>query len=217
VRSCSTRPEDDLDGDLSKEADEELVLRYQRGDVAAFEALLDRHRAGVFRFLVRFVGERPRAEDLAQDCWMRVIAAAPRWQERARFKTWLYAVARNLAADEARRAVHRQVRPLDGPFDGASAWEAVPDGRRSPEELADDALIRPLLEHAIAELPVEQREVFLLREYEGIPFAEIAEITGAPLPTVKSRMRYALEALRRSLEEANVSDRTRSPARSARP
>jgi RNA polymerase sigma-70 factor (ECF subfamily) len=207
-----------LDGELSMEADEALVLRYQRGDVAGFEALLDRHRAGVFRFLARFVGDRSRAEDLAQDCWMRVIAAAPRWQERARFKTWLYAVARNLAADEARRAAHRQHRSLDAPVAGSSPWDSIADGARSPEELADDALVRPALAHAIAALPPEQREVFLLREYEGIPFADIAEITGAPVPTVKSRMRYALEALRRSLEDMNVvAGAPRDPARSARP
>jgi len=194
------------------------VLRYQRGDVAGFEALLDRHRAGVFRFLSRFVGDPSRAEDLAQECWMRVIAAAPRWQERARFKTWLYAVARNLATDEARRAIHRRPPPLDGAVAGGTAWETTPDGRRSPEELAGDALLRPALEHAIAQLPAEQREVFLLREFEGIPFAEIAEITGAPVPTVKSRMRYALEALRRSLEELYaVTGGDPRAARSARP
>lgn len=135
---------------------------------------------------------------------MRVIAAAPRWQERARFKTWLYAVARNLATDEARRAAHRQHRSLDGPIAGAPSWETVADGRRSPEEIANDALIRPALERAIAQLPPEQREVFLLREYEGVAFADIAEITGAPVPTVKSRMRYALEALRAALERLDV-------------
>jgi RNA polymerase sigma-70 factor (ECF subfamily) len=200
----ATGSEDDLEREVPTEADEVLVLRYQRGDVAGFEALLDRHRSGVFRFLARFVGDRSRAEDLAQECWMRVIAAAPRWQERARFKTWLYAVARNLAVDEARRAAHRPQRSMDGPIDGASAWESIADGRRSPEDLAGDALVRPALARAVALLPPEQREVFLLREYEGVTFAEISEITGAPVPTVKSRMRYALEALRRALEEMGV-------------
>jgi len=77
----------------------------------------------------------------------------------------------------------------------------VASGAPAPEDAARDAELRPRLLRAIAALPAEQREVFLLREYEGIPFAEIAEVTGAPVPTVKSRMRYALEALRRALQE----------------
>jgi RNA polymerase sigma-70 factor (ECF subfamily) len=201
---------------VPEETDEALVLRYQRGDVAAFEELLDRHRPGVYRFLARFVGDRARAEDLAQDCWLRVVGAIQRWDERARFRTWLYGVARNLATDEARRAVHRRHDSLDAPIEGR-AWQEVAAEGRAPDELAGDALLRPALTAAVAALPAEQREVFLLREYEGVPFAEIAEITGAPIPTVKSRMRYALEGLRRTLEELEVAPAGSAKARSATP
>jgi RNA polymerase sigma-70 factor (ECF subfamily) len=187
---------------LTQETDEALVARYRRGDVAAFEVLLDRHRRGVFRFLARFVGEAARAEDLAQDCWMRFIDAAPRWNPDGRFKVWLYAVARNLATDEARRAAHRAHPSLDAPVRGRPLGDLVAADARAPEDVAGDAEIRPRLLRAIGDLPAEQREVFLLREYEGVSFAEIAEVTGAPVPTVKSRMRYALEALRRALQEA---------------
>ncbi|GEJ58788.1 RNA polymerase sigma factor [Anaeromyxobacter diazotrophicus] len=188
---------------MPQDTDEALVLRYQRGDVAAFEALVDRHRAGVYRFLARFVRDRARAEDLTQECWMRFLGAAPRWEERARFRTWLYAVARNLAADEARRMTHRRHASLDDAR-GDRSFADLPAPGRSPEEAALDLLLQPALERAIAELPAEQREVFLLREYEGVGFAEIAEITGAPVPTVKSRMRYALEGLRRTLAAMGV-------------
>jgi RNA polymerase sigma-70 factor, ECF subfamily len=184
-----------------EDTDEALVARYQRGDVTAFELLLDRHRRGVFRFLSRYVGDPGRADDLAQDCWLRFIGAVPRWKDGGRFKSWLYAVARNLATDAARRAAHRDHHPL----------AATARGRRPGDEDGDapacapegDVLLRSALQRAITALPDEQREVFLLREYEGITFAEIAEITGAPLPTVKSRMRYALEALRRSLQDSS--------------
>jgi RNA polymerase sigma-70 factor (ECF subfamily) len=201
---------------VGDDSDEALVLRYQRGDVAAFEQLLERHRIGVFRFLARFVGDRARAEDLAQDCWLRVVGALGAWRERARFRAWLYGVARNLATDEARRAVHRRHESLDAPLDGPG-WQEIPFDGRAPDDLAADALLRPALEAAIAALPPEQREVFLLREYEGVPFAEVAQITGAPLPTVKSRMRYALEALRRALAELEVAPADAAKARSATP
>jgi len=188
---------------VPQDTDEALVVRYQRGDVAAFEALVDRHRAGVYRFLSRFLRDRARAEDLTQECWVRFIGAAPRWSARAPFRTWLYAVARNLAADEARRMTHRRHESID---DRAASrpFAELPSPGRTPEEAVLDLLLQPALERAIAALPAEQREVFLLREYEGVAFAEIATITATPLPTVKSRMRYALEALRRTLAELGV-------------
>jgi RNA polymerase sigma-70 factor (ECF subfamily) len=186
---------------VTQDTDEALVARYRQGDVGAFEVLLDRHRPGVFRFLARFTGDDARAEDLTQDCWMRFIDAIPRWSAHGHFKTWLYAVARNLATDEARRAVHRTHASLDATPGGRPVSELVPSGARALEDAASDAQIRPRLLRAIGELPTEQREVFLLREYEGVSFAEISKITGAPVPTVKSRMRYALEALRRALQE----------------
>ena len=186
---------------MTTEGDEALVARYRRGDVAAFEVLLDRHRPGVFRFLARFVGDEARAEELTQDCWMRFVDAAPRWNAQGRFKVWLYAVARNLATDEARRATHRTVVSLDATVRGRPVSEVVASGAPAPEDAVRDAEVRPRLPRPIGALPAEQREVFLLREYEGIPFAEIAEVTGAPVPTVKSRMRDALESLRRALQE----------------
>jgi len=188
------------------ESDERLMLRYQAGEERAFEVLLGRHRAPVHHFLVRFVGDRARAEDLLQETWLKVVSAAPRWERKARFTTWLYAIARNVAVDEARRAVHRKADSLDGPEDpgGRPRLEAVADPGAAPDRAAESALLRPRLEAALRALPDEQREVFVLREYAGLPFAEIAQVTGTPENTVKSRMRYALEALRRRLEELGV-------------
>lgn len=182
------------------------MLRFRGGDAGAFEVLMRRHRGPTFGFLVRLTGERSRAEDLLQDTWLRVIGAAARWEPQARFRTWLFTVARNLAADEARRAAFRRTDPLDGPGAGGvpRAETLLADGP-APDRAAESALLRPRLEAALRALPEEQREVFVLREVVGVPFAEIAAITGAPEPTVKSRMRYALEGLRRRLEELGVS------------
>lgn len=199
-------------------SDEQLMRRYQAGDVGAFEALLRRHRTAIHAFLCRLTGDPARAEDLAQETWLKIVAAAPRWERRARFTTWALSIARNLAVDEARRTVHRAADSLDAARSGAAALaDRVAADGPGPDRGAESALLRPKLEAALASLPLEQREVFVLREYAGVPFAEIAEITGAPVPTVKSRMRYALEALRAELARLGVlPDEAREP-RSAVP
>jgi RNA polymerase sigma-70 factor (ECF subfamily) len=189
------------------ENDERLMLRFQGGDARAFEELVRRHRTPVFSFLLRLVGDRGRAEDLCQETFLRVVRAAEGWERRATFRTWLYAVARNQAVDDARRQAFRRTEPLDDPAAAESA-ELPPDRR------AEGALLRPKLEAALASLPEEQREVFLLREHAGLRFHEIAAVTGVPENTVKSRMRYALEALRAKLEALGVRPERDLPARS---
>lgn len=188
--------------------DEQLMLSFRGGDARAFEALVSRHRAPVFNFILRLSGNRARAEDLLQETWLKVVRGAHDWQPKARFTTWVYTIARNLCVDSARKESYRKADSLDAPQgadgEGRSLAEQLPDAGASPERGAYNQRLRPLIEQALAALPPEQREVFLLREYSGIQFQEIAEVTGVPLPTVKSRMRYALEALRRKLSELGV-------------
>ena len=189
--------------------DEQLMLAFQRGDARAFEVLVRRHRQAVFVFILRFTGQRARAEDVLQETWLKVVRSAGEYQPKARFTTWLYTIARNLCVDSARKESYRQADSLDAPVTGADGegralGERLPDGGLQPERGAFNLHVRPLLEKALGSLPEEQREVFVLREFSGIPFKDIAQVTGVPENTVKSRMRYALESLRRRLAELGV-------------
>ncbi len=189
--------------------DEALLGRYKHnGDVRAFELLVKRHRKALFNFIFRFVGEADKAEDLLQDVMVKMATRAADYEGRAKVRTWLFTIARNLAVDELRKARHRRAVSLDAPAsqdDGMGPMvERVPGSMPSPDRAASAARLQPILKAAIAALPEDQREVFLLREYAGVPFKEIAKITGTGPNTVKSRMRYALEGLRRFLEETGI-------------
>lgn len=193
---------------LREEADEALMMRYQKGEVRAFEILLTRHRRAIYNFIFRYVGARDRAEDLMQETFLRVIKGASGYQKQAKFTTWLYTIARNLCVDHSRRQKHRKAASLDQPLGGSddggrerTLLDRV-EGRemRSDRQVINQQL-HESLQRAIATLPDDQREVFLMREFHNMPFKEIGEVVGVPENTVKSRMRYALEKLRLELAE----------------
>ena len=195
---------------MSDQTDEQLMHAYREGNPHAFELLLARHERKVWHFLRRSVGDPTLAEDLLQEGFLRVIKARAEWKGEAKFTTWVYAIARNLCVDHARRAVHRDARSLDAPTRpdeeaSETLHDRLPDDARDAEGLASDGQVRERVEAAVAALPHDQREVFLLREVMDMPFAEIAVVVGAPEPTVKSRMRYALERLREALEDLHAS------------
>jgi RNA polymerase sigma-70 factor, ECF subfamily len=181
---------------------------YQKGDTRAFEQLLQRHRRPVYNFLHRQVGNEAMAEDLLQEVFLRIIKGAPSYQQQAKFTTWMYTIARNLCVDHGRRAKHRRAMSLDQPVSNksnepgqATAGDLTADRGPNVEHQAIGGQLRGQLRLAIASLNDEQREVFLMREYLNLQFKEIADIVGCPENTVKSRMRYALDHLRRQLEE----------------
>lgn len=187
------------------------MLAFRSGNARAFETLVRRHRGPVFNFILRYVGIRARAEDLLQETWLKVVRGANEYEPRAKFTTWVYTIARNLCVDSARKESYRQTDSLDAPTslsagaeDGRTLGEELADDGASPDRSAHNVRVRPLIEKALMSLPHEQREVFILREYNGIAFKDIATVTGVPENTVKSRMRYALESLRKKLSELGV-------------
>lgn len=190
---------------LRDDADEVLMVAYQKGDVRAFEILLTRHRRPVFNFILRYVGLRETAEDLLQETFLRVIKGAEAYQRQAKFTTWLYTIARNLCVDQSRRAKHRKAQSLDAPMNSSAESGTLLDVIPANEIASDRQTVNKELhfkmEAALSRLSEEQREVFLMREFLDMPFKDIAQVVGVPENTVKSRMRYALEKLRLELDE----------------
>ena len=177
------------------DSDESLMLRYAGGNAAAFEALYARHKAPLYRYVLRQV-DRGIADELFQDIWTNLIHARDGYQPSAKFTTWLYRIARNRIIDFYRR---QSIRPVDS--DQARIDTAAGRDCEQPEQRIESRDKMERLMAALATLPREQREVFMLREQAGLAMDEIADITGAGHEAVKSRLRYALRRLRRALDD----------------
>ena len=185
--------------------DETLMLRSQQGDRAAFAQLVRRHQMPLYNFALRQVRVPQVAEDVVQEAFVRVVQNAVDFKHEARFTTWVYTITRNLCIDQLRKRALRKHPSLDESRgeegDGPTLGEQTADPRASVEREATGTELKERIALAVDTLPDEQREVFLMRELSNLPFKEIAEITGVPENTVKSRMRYALERLQEALAE----------------
>lgn len=177
-------------------ADEELMLSYGAGDSGAFETLYRRHRGPLFRFLLRQVNDAATAEELFQDVWMRVIDSRGRYQPRAKFSSWVYAIAHNRLMDFYR--ANGKARFL-APYDSGEALDALASDDIPADALVDRKRAAERLLAALSELPDAQREAFLLQQEGDLSVEEIGAATGVSRETAKSRLRYAVAKLRERL------------------
>lgn len=182
-------------------SDEQLMLDYCDGDAGAFDALYARHKGALYRFVLRSVRDRTRAEELYQEVWMRVIEARLRYRPEARFRTWLYTIAHHRLVDHWRRHELRTVSLDDE--DAALEMPAAGSGAQ-PERQAEARQGLARLAQAIAALPAAQREAFLLQQEGGLSAAEIAAATGEGVEAVKSRLRYAMVKLGAALADVRA-------------
>jgi RNA polymerase sigma-70 factor (ECF subfamily) len=185
---------------LERLADEELIAQMSRLDPQAFEVLYQRHATVAYSLAYRITGTAGAAEDVTQDAFLSAWRSATRYDAaRGSVRTWLLSIVQHRAVDALRRRNPRERREIDD--DGLA--ERLESSRRTDEEVADreqaDA-VRGLL----AELPHEQRQVIELAYFRGFTQTEIAEVIGAPLGTVKGRMRLALSKLRAAASASEV-------------
>lgn len=178
--------------------DSALMLRYRDGDVSAFELLYSRHNDALYRYLLRLSGNPDAAADVFQEVWGKIIKARSTYRPTAKFTTWMYRVAHNSFID----FVRRNKRYGSGPNHDPDHFAADTD---SPELLAEKNLARQRLLAALEQLPLEQRDAFLLREEAGLSVDEIAHVTGVAHETAKSRLRYATSKLTTLFAEPNES------------
>src|SRR4051812_977557 len=181
-----------------EEPDEDLMLRYQAGDAAAFDQLYARHRGGLFRFILRQCRRQNHTEELFQEVWMSVIQARARYRVEAKFRTYLYTLAHNRIIDYYRAANRPDaVQFADEDFLPEALASRTEEPHVQVEAKEQGAHILRILEA----LPAPQREAFLLYEEGGLSVEEIAAATGVSFEAAKSRLRYAVAKLREGLKE----------------
>lgn len=171
--------------------DHHLVERSRAGDVAAFEELVKRHQARAYAVAYRLLGRREDAQEVAQEAFARAYFRLAEFRGTAQFRTWLYRIVVNLATDFLRR------RKPEVP-ENAAVFQMV-DTRGNPGEHLHRQELRQNIEEAIKALPLDLRTVILLREMEGLSYAEIARVIRRPVGTVMSRLFHARRRLQQSL------------------
>lgn len=172
------------------------MLAFQAGNAGAFDTLYQRHRGRLFRFLVREAGNHEAGEEIYQEAWLRLIRDREKYNVLARFSTYLYTLAHSCLIDHLRkqgRLWRHEETVAELPEDAACSLP-------NPESEWGRQLTARALSDCMAQLPPEQREVFLLKEEADFSLADIAEITGGGMEAAKSRLRYAVKKLRSCLE-----------------
>ena len=171
--------------------DRDLILKARRGDVDAFNVLVTRWERRVFSYIVRSVGDREDSLDLSQDTFLKAYRGLRNLQNVERFPQWLFRIAHNETISWRRK---KRPEPIE---DSELERATNPSTRR---EYAAELTV--VVKQALKSLPEEQRQAVLLKVYQGFKFHEIADITGVPVSTVKSRVYSGFEALKAVLAPA---------------
>lgn len=182
-------------------SDEELVEACQAGESSAFDVLVARWEDRIRGACYRFLGSEEEARDVAQEAFLKAYRAIGGFKREARFSSWLYQIATNLCRDRLRR---RRTRATVSIEEMEETGGAIAETRPGVDErLLRDDLAR-VVRRAIEALAEEQREVLVLKEYEGLTFLEIAQALDVPVSTVKTRLYRGLAQLRQRLEREGV-------------
>jgi RNA polymerase sigma-70 factor (ECF subfamily) len=179
--------------------DGDLVAAWQGGDRAAFEQLIRRHQPRVFRLLMRMLGSREEAEDVAQETFLSLHRHGHKFRHDARFSTFIYRVAANAALNRRRTLGRKNARVRELQVRNA-AGDDLPVSPRDPESALAGGEARQRVQEALQELPPDLRMATVLYDIEGLSYKEIATALNIPEGTVKSRIHRARSALRDRLK-----------------
>ena len=192
------------------ETDEELVTAFRGGDISAFDTLVQRWERKIQGAVYRIMGSGEEARDLAQETFLRAYRGLGSFKSEARFSSWLYQIALNLCRDRLRQRRGKTLVSIDDldPTTAARIDRSPP----TAQEMVEAKDLGRIVALAMSDLPEEQREVIVLKEYQGLTFQEIADSLGVPVSTVKTRLYRGLVQMRERLERQGVRRPEPAPA-----
>lgn len=175
-------------------SDEELMLKVRdERDELAFELLVQRYKRSLLNFIYRFIGDRDTAEDLAQDVFLQVWKNANSYMPISKFSTFIFTIAKNICLN----AIAKPKIMSDNSTEAAYNEDDVPSNQSSPEDDILSSEQEEIIKKAVAKLSPEHRMVFILTEYHGFSYQEVASILQCPVGTVASRKNMAIRLLRK--------------------
>jgi len=187
-----------MDSELSSE---DLMARIAKGDDSAFEILVNRHQVSILNLIYRFIGDRTQAKDLAQEVFIRVWQSAKSYEPKAKFTTWLYRITANLCFNELKSArrrrwfqFHRSNEDNEGNIE-----ETFSDGSPTAEDLLLEKERSRQISDALQSLPDNQRMALVLKRYDDLTYAEIAQIIGCSVSAIESLLVRAKKTLQKKL------------------
>lgn len=184
-----------------KFTDEQLILKFQKEDIDAFNEIVHRYKDKIVNFLYRYTGSREDSEDIAQEAFLRLYKSKHLYQEIAKFSTWFYTIAINISRTYLRKKKKYRTISINNYNEDEDKDYELPSKIISPDESANAVNENYYIQKAIDSLEDIHREIIILRDIQDLDYEEISKIMDLPLGTVKSRINRARESLKVKLEE----------------
>jgi RNA polymerase sigma-70 factor (ECF subfamily) len=187
--------------EVAKLTDEELIFSFQAGNVDAYNEIVGRYKNRLINFVYRYVGNYDDSEDIVQDTLVKVYVSKHLYKEIAKFSTWVYTIAINLAKTKAIKKSKYKVFSLSQAYDEEDKDFDIPDEAVLPDTDADSMIQDKHIQKALSSIKEEYRKLVILRDVEDFSYEEICDMTGLPMGTVKSRINRGREKLQKLLKD----------------
>jgi RNA polymerase sigma-70 factor (ECF subfamily) len=189
------------DKNLAEFSDEELIAEFQQNDtLKAFEILVQRYKNPLTNFVYRFLGDYEACVDVVQETMIKFYRNKDSYKSIAKFSTWIYTIAGNLARTEYQRRRRRQIFSINSYGEEKESYE-IPDERYRPDVMTDSGIKDKIIQDALLKISKAYREAVILRDIQDLSYEEIAEIMGITVGTVKSRINRGRAQLQKLLKD----------------